>query len=100
MHVSHIENSPNSVCEAMLVGMPIIASFTGGTASILDNHHEGEFVQDGDPYVLAGGIIKLYDNFEQAKKMGDNARKRAMLRHNPTSVIQELLNAYNLILRK
>lgn len=100
VHVSHIENSPNSVCEAMLVGMPIIASFTGGTASILDNHHEGELVQDGDPYVLAGGIIKLYDNFELAKNMGDNARKRAMLRHNPTSVIQELLNAYNLILRK
>ena len=29
IQVSHIENSPNSVCEAMLAGVPVIASFAG-----------------------------------------------------------------------
>ena len=33
VQVSHIENSPNSLGEAMLLGMPIIATFAGGTAS-------------------------------------------------------------------
>ena len=29
VQVSHIENSPNSVCEAMIMGIPVIASFAG-----------------------------------------------------------------------
>ena len=54
VHASHIENSPNSVCEAMLLGMPVIATYAGGTPSILSDKNEGLLVQDGDPYALAG----------------------------------------------
>jgi glycosyltransferase involved in cell wall biosynthesis len=52
IHPSHIENSANSICEAMLLGMPIIATFAGGTPSILIDKQEGVLVQDGDPYVF------------------------------------------------
>ncbi len=97
-HVSHIENSPNSVCEAMILGMPIIASNTGGTASLLENDKEGILYQDGDPYILAGSIIKLVSNFTLAKQMGIEARKRALERHNRQNVVRELLYAYNQVL--
>lgn len=93
-HVSHIENSPNSVCEAMLVGMPIIASYAGGTASLLEHEKEGLLVQDGDPYVLAGAIVDLQQNFNKAKAYGEAARKRATIRHDKNRIINELLNAY------
>lgn len=94
VHVSHIENSPNSVCEAMLVGMPIIASFAGGTASLLTTKKEGILVQDGDPYVYAGAISYLYHHFDIAKSYGENARRRALERHNPERIGKQLLDAY------
>lgn len=97
-HVSHIENSPNSVCEAMIVGMPVIASFTGGTASLFENDKEGILVQDGDPYVYAGAIYKLSQNFDKAKLYGQTARTRALAKHDKGRIANELLTAYNNIL--
>lgn len=94
VHVSHIENSPNSVCEAMLIGMPIIASFAGGTASLLTTKKEGILVQDGDPYVYTGAISYLYHHFDIAKSYGENARCRAQERHNPERIGKQLLDAY------
>lgn len=99
-HVSHIENSPNSVCEAMLVGMPVIASFAGGTSSLLSNGEDGILVQDGDPYELAGAIVQMQSHFEKAKKYGESGRKKALIRHNPQRIADELLIAYNTIIKQ
>jgi len=46
---SHIENSPNNLCEAMMLGMPCIATCVGGTASLINNNDDGVLIQDGDP---------------------------------------------------
>lgn len=93
-HVSHIENSPNSVCEAMLLGMPVIATATGGTQSLLTDGLEGYLIQDGDPYTCAGTIVEIKHNKEKAKVMGGNARRRALERHNPKRIGLQLINTY------
>lgn len=98
VHVSHIENSPNSVCEAMMLGVPVIASFTGGTASMLEHGKEGFLLQDGDPYVYAGAIVDYYLHFDKVKTYGEKARQRALARHNPNRIGGQLLNAYKMIL--
>lgn len=98
VHVSHIENSPNSVCEAMLMGMPVIASYTGGTASLLAHDENGILYQDGDPYVLAGAIVELVQNPGKAVAYGRAAREQALLRHNKLSIVNELLDGYRKIL--
>jgi len=98
VQVSHIENSPNSVCEAMLLGMPIAASFAGGTSSILKDGEEGILVQDGDPYVLGGAIVTVANDFTKAKTFGDKARQRAIDRHNPKYIGGTLLETYELII--
>lgn len=100
VHVSHIENSPNSVCEAMLVGMPVIASYAGGTGTLLENGEEGILVQDGDPYVYAGAIIELHNRFDLAKTFGERAFTRAMKRHNPQRIVSQLLGTYKEIERE
>lgn len=98
VHVSHIENSPNSVCEAMLIGMPVIASFAGGTASLLTTKKDGILVQDGDPYVYAGTIVYLFNHFDLAKQFGESARKKALVRHNPERIGKQLIEGYHRIL--
>lgn len=98
VHVSHIENSPNSVGEAMLVGLPVIASFAGGTSSILRDGVDGILVQDGDPYVLAGSIVNLLNHPELALRYSENAKESARRRYCPKHVYQELLEGYNQIM--
>jgi len=95
---SHIENSPNSLCEAMLIGLPIIATFAGGTSSLLTNKLEGILVQECDPYSLAGAIFELVNDYEYAKFLGGNARERSIHRHDPYEIVNRLLDIYNTIL--
>ncbi|GAO31667.1 glycosyltransferase family 4 protein [Geofilum rubicundum] len=98
VQTSHIENSPNSLCEAMLIGMPCIASFVGGTDSLLTDGEEGLLVQDGDPYALAGAIFQLYNDFEMAAGYAANARRRALIRHDETEILQSTLHVYKQLL--
>jgi glycosyltransferase involved in cell wall biosynthesis len=98
VHPSHMENSPNSVCEAMLLGLPLITTYTGGTSSLLTDRLEGLLIQDGDPYSLAGAIIELIRNRKFAYSLGANARVRALKRHNPEKIVEDLLNIYSTIL--
>lgn len=91
---SHIENSPNNLCEAMILGMPCIATFSGGTASMLLDREEGILIQDGDPWALAGAIIEMLNNKDKAIIMCEKARKRALLRHNREKIILDLLETY------
>lgn len=95
VHPSHIENSPNSVCEAMILGVPVIATTAGGTSSLLLNGIEGILVQDGDPYVLAGAIIELLECPEKMKMFSENARKKSFVRHNPSVILKDITNIYN-----
>ena len=98
-HVSHIENSPNSVCEAMLLGMPVVATNGGGTCSMLSHGNEGLLIQDGDPYVMAGAISDIAHHFDKAKTFGKNARMRAFERHNQERIGKALVETYNTIVK-
>jgi glycosyltransferase involved in cell wall biosynthesis len=95
---SHIENSPNSLCEALILGVPCIATNAGGTNSLMDDGKEGVLIQDGDPYAMAGAIIELKDNYDKAIDYGIKARDRALLRHDQEKITKDLLAIYNAIL--
>jgi len=97
---SHIENSPNSLCEAMILGLPCIATFAGGTGSLLKDGEEGILIQDGDPWALAGAIIELYNNPTLANQYGRNARERALKRHDPDKVVKSYIDVYNDIIKR
>ncbi len=100
IHPSYVENSPNSICEAMVLGMPIIAVNAGGISSLMKDEVEGILVQEGEPYSLAGAIVSLTKDYEKAKQLGHNARIRALKRHNPNDIINNLLNVYNAIINE
>jgi glycosyltransferase involved in cell wall biosynthesis len=100
VQVSHIENSPNSLCEAMLAGMPIVASFAGGTGSLLRDGEQGVLVQDGDPYALAGAMEEMVKYPERYGLMAAEARRVALRRHDPEAIVAGMLDRYVEIIEK
>ncbi|MBK8505597.1 MAG: glycosyltransferase family 4 protein [Saprospiraceae bacterium] len=94
VHPSHIDNSPNSVCEAMLYGIPVVATNVGGIPSIVKDNTEGLLVQNGDEYALAGAILQMLKNPNVAMEMAVKARKRAMLRNDGETIIADLRKIY------
>jgi glycosyltransferase involved in cell wall biosynthesis len=91
---SHIENSPNSLCEAMIVGMPIVATYAGGSSSLMQDKKEGFLVQDGDPYAIAGALVEYIKDFGQAADCGCRAYARAEKRHNRKDIAMDVYAIY------
>ena len=96
--VSHIENSPNSLCEALISGIPVIASYAGGTSSLIEDQEDGLLFQSGDPYSLSGCILDVNKNYDAAISRSINAKKRANLRHNKDNITENLIHIYKNII--
>ena len=97
---SSLENSPNSLGEAMLLGMPCIATDAGGTAGMLANGKEGILYQPEDISALTAAILQMLDDPAQAKRFGDAARERALITHDPVRNGQAMLQIYRRILQE
>lgn len=91
---STIENSPNSLGEAMLLGTPCVAADVGGVSTMLTHGQEGYVYQSTAPYMLAHYIGEVFRNGEQAEAMAAQARLHAMRTHDPKANLQTLLSIY------
>lgn len=91
---SAIENSSNSLGEAMIIGMPCIATNTGGTMDMLENKKEGLLYSYTDPEVLAEYISFLFENEVMCKTYGENAREKATELFNKEKNIETILKIY------
>lgn len=96
--ISHIENSPNSLCEAMVLGMPCISTFVGGTGSLLIDKESGILIQSGDPWSMAGAILELVQDDELRQKIVKNSKNASNKRHNPGKIVNDLVKIYNEII--
>ncbi len=91
---SHIENGCNALSEAMILGMPCISSFSGGTGTTINDSVNGILIQSGDPWAMAGAVLELVNDKEGAVELGRNARKTALRRHNKGRIVKELTRTY------
>lgn len=91
---SLIENSPNSVGEAMLLGMPVVSSDVGGVKNMLNHGQEGYIYQLDAPYMLAYYVMKIFENDKMACEMGKAARAHALQTHNAEKNYEDLINIY------
>ena len=97
---SAIENSPNSVGEAQLIGTPCIASYTGGTMDMITDNETGFLYRYEETALLAQRVCELFENSELCEKLMKNEREIAMLRHNREINAQNLNNIYQSILKQ
>jgi glycosyltransferase involved in cell wall biosynthesis len=97
VHPSYIENSPNSLCEAQILGLPVISTNVGGIGSIIENGVTGILVPSNAPFELAYEISNLYKDKRTNLKLSDNAKLVAQKRHDKNRILQQLIFAYSQI---
>ena len=90
---SILENSPNSLGEAMLLGVPCIAAETGGIPSMF-SEKEGILFKAGDVKALADAVKKMWKDDELQQQFSVNARKRALCNHDAEINYNTLLGIY------
>lgn len=91
---SSIENSPNSVGEAMLLGTPVVSSDVGGVRSILEAPAEGLCYQWDAADALAESVIQVFDSPEQAELRARKAQQHARRTHDRDKNFRDLLSIY------
>lgn len=92
---SSIENSPNSIGEAMLLGTPIVASDVGGVSSLIEHKKNGFLYQADATYMLAYYITQLFDYNEKAMQLSKTSVQRARIIYQPQEITKQLLDVYN-----
>lgn len=97
---STIENAPNSLAEAMLLGTPCVASFVGGNADMLDNGRCGLLYAHDDAVMLARAIDRIFESGDLAHTLSAAARETALKRHDPLALERTLLGIYESVIEK
>lgn len=91
---STIENSPNSLGEAMLLGVPCISSDVGGVKNMLVHNLEGYIYQADAPYMIAYYVKKVFNDANCALIISKNAKSHAGKTHNRDENLKMLLKIY------
>ena len=91
---STAENSPNSLGEAMLLGVPCVASDVGGVSTLMQSGQEGLVVPSADSAALADAICRVFALEDQAEAMGRAAHNHAAVTHDPGKNLTDLLAIY------
>jgi glycosyltransferase involved in cell wall biosynthesis len=100
IHPSYIDNSPNSVAEAMASGLAIVASDVGGIPSMIGNNITGILVKPRDHRQLARAAIALLGREAERERLGSNAKVVALERHLPAKVAAKMTSIYGDIIRR
>lgn len=114
---STIENSPNSLGEAMLLGVPCVSANVGGIASIFKDGEDGILYEgfktpknsfdnvrdlkmcdeeqlENNAKSLANAVVEIWNNSEKMNSFRENARKHARKTHDRERNYMKMMEIY------
>ena len=100
VQASSLENSSNSLGEAMILGVPCVVSNVGGTSSLIKDKDEGFLYEFGDYQKVVEYVKNIFENKKLATEVGQRARKHAQENHNREKNASDLLLIYKKVLNK
>lgn len=95
---SYTENSPNSVCEAQMSGLPVVATNVGGTPSLVEHGKTGLLFPATDPYMGAYYVKQLFKDAALNGKLGEEGKVIAFARHDKNRIVEDLIQTYKEII--
>ncbi|MBT5530650.1 MAG: glycosyltransferase family 4 protein [Cytophagia bacterium] len=94
---SSIENSPNSLSEAQIIGTPTIATDVGGVRELTFNGSSAFLYRFEEYEILASLIVNVFNCSKGLTKILNETRILTMERHSEKRIISSLLDIYNTI---
>ncbi len=97
---SVVENSPNTIGEAMLLGVPVVASRTGGIPDMITDGQDGLLFETGNVEALTKALETIFENpvdeegISLTNRLSAAAKKRAHTVHDGMTNYHRLLEIY------
>jgi glycosyltransferase involved in cell wall biosynthesis len=95
---SRSEGFSNALLEAMVCGLPAIATEVGGNPEILEDGVSGFLVPTEDPVAIADRIMRLLADPELRRRLGKAGRDRVLERFTIEMMVNRVIAAYELLL--
>ena len=83
-----------AVIEAQTAGVPVVATAVGGIKETVVDGETGLLVPPRDPEALAAAIRRLLDHPEEAARLAEEARRRALERYSEEQMVSGTLALY------
>jgi glycosyltransferase involved in cell wall biosynthesis len=91
---SLMEAAPNALLEAMVAGLPVVASRAGGMLEVVEHGHNGLLVPPGDERALAAAILRLIERPGLAARLAEAARASIEARFSFDRMVGEFQQLY------
>ena len=88
------ENMPYTILESYALGKPVVASRIGGISEIVKVGENGLLFEAGNLDDCEKKVTSLWENPDQVKRMGVNAKKLVMNRFSPSVHYKNLTQIY------
>lgn len=94
---SSIENSPNSLGEAQLLGTPCLSAYVGGVSDMITHGKDGYIYRFDDIEMLSEYVCYLFSLGREIQSLSENEKKVAMIRHDGENNVNRLMSIYESI---
>ncbi|GAB4258710.1 MAG: glycosyltransferase family 4 protein [Deferrisoma sp.] len=95
-----MESAPNTLLEAMSVGVPAVGTNIGGIPEIIEEGRTGYVVTPGDPEALARAVVRLLQDPERAREMGEAGRRKIEEEFSVEAKVRATFEVYEKVLRQ
>lgn len=88
------------IVEAMLFGLPVVATSSEGAQEIIEDGASGILIPNEDAAVLAKAILELFDDKDKRERLIKNGRRRALEHFSLERMVSKTEEFYRRVLEK
>jgi glycosyltransferase involved in cell wall biosynthesis len=96
---SRWEGLPLAIMEAMMTGLPVVATAVGGVPEEVVDGETGLLVPPGEPEALARAVQRFLDDPQLRERAGAAGRRRALERFTEARMLSETAEVYTGVVR-
>jgi glycosyltransferase involved in cell wall biosynthesis len=94
--VPRSEGAPTAVEEAMMMGLPVVATDVGAVTEVVDDGVTGYVVPPRNSEAIAEAVVNILRDRTRRKRFGDRGRERAVAKFSVEECARVHLTAYKL----